>query len=397
MSRCDVAIVGAGIVGLATALRLSERHPDLSIAVVERRDGVALAQSGRNSGVLHSGIYYTPGSVKAETCRRGKALLESFCAKHAIPVNRCGKLIVATRPRELERLESLRRRAIANGVRAVRVEPDDIRAIEPHVRGLGALHVPETGVVDFSRVCEIMALVLQERGVRLSFKAGAVGAAERAEDVALETERGRLGARFLIACAGMDADRFARACGLNPGVRIVPFRGSYALLKPERAEVCRALIYPVPDPRFPFLGAHFTRRIDGRVEVGPTASLSLRRGEDRGRLREARATLASRGLWILAMRHAPRALGEFHRGVSLRALAGAASRLIPGLTERDLERAPSGLRAQAIGPDGRLLDDFAFAESKRMLHVINAPSPAATASLAIADRIVDRFAERLGD
>ncbi len=399
MDRFDIAIVGAGIVGLATAHRLAARHPDRSVAILECRGDVGTAQSGRNSGVVHSGIYYTPGSLKAHTCRRGRAMLREFCLAHGVPLRTCGKLIVATTPRQTHALEHLERRAVANGVRATRLSPEQASEIEPHVRITAALHVPETGVVDFSQVCHALARSLTDHHRRIALNARATRVREESGHVVIDTEQGQLAAGHLIACAGLQADRLARASGLDPGVRIVPFKGRYCTLRPDAAHLCAALIYPVPDPRFPFLGAHFTRRIDGVVEVGPTAAPALTRGHDRG-LRalgaDLRDSLGTRGLWALALRHSGTALAELYRTASRDALAAHLRAMVPDLRARDLLPTTSGIRAQALRADGSLVDDFAIVESRRMLHVCNAPSPAATACLAIGDRLVNMLEERLG-
>ena len=395
MDRFDVVLAGAGIVGLGVAHRLSERRPGLSICVLERRGGVAQEQSGRTSGVVHSGICYKPGSLKATTCRRGKRMLEEFCAEHRVALRTCGKLIVAVSEREVAGLERLERRAIANGVRTRRVPGERIGEIEPHARGVMALHVPETGVVDFSKVSEALARGVTTRGVKIALRVSVERAREEKGHVVVETSKGQVGASCLIACAGMRSDRLAHASGVRPGVRIVPFRGRYCTLRPEAAHLCGGLIYPVPDPRFPFLGVHFTRGINGKVEVGPTASPALARREGPGRLRDALGTLAYPGLWALALRHPILALRELWRTSSHAAFFDAPRRLVPELRPPDLVPAPSGLRAQALGRDGRLVDDFVIAESARMIHVCNAPSPAATACLAIGDHVADMLDRRL--
>ena len=395
MDRFDVVIVGAGIVGLATARRLQQRHPDLSLLVIERGEGVGREQSGRNSGVIHSGISYRPGSLKAETCRRGKLLLEEFCARHKVPIKRCGKLILATSEREMPGIERLMRRAIANGVDASEIKPERIAELEPHARGVGAIHVPEAGVVDFGKVCGVLATLITKHGAKIALNAPALGAREEQRHVVVETAKGPVGATHLIACAGLESDRFAKASGLHPGARIVPFRGRYFSLRKEASHLCRALIYPVPDPRFPFLGAHFTRRIDGSVEIGPSAAPALARGTHPSRSRDALRTLAYPGLWAVGLRHPIIALRELWRSASRHAFFDGPRSLVPELTPNDLEPAPSGLRAQALTRDGRLLDDFSIIESPRMIHVCNAPSPAATACLAIGDHLADLLDKRL--
>lgn len=395
IDRVDVAIVGAGIVGLATARALARRFPGRSLAIIERGNGVALAQSGRNSGVLHSGIYYRPGSLKASLCTRGKPALERWCVRHGIPTVPCGKLIVAAHDSEIPALDRLFKRAMANNVRAVRLDADDIPRIEPHARGVGALHVPDTGVVDFALVCRTMAASLRQRGVAIHFNAPTSRVRDEGDHVVVETGLGPIEASLCVCCAGMDADRLARASGADPGVRIVPFVGRYYSLRDDAAHLCKSLIYPVPDPRLPFLGPHFTRRLDGAVEVGPSAMLSLRRKTGASLARDAASILASPSVWALAARHPGAAISELRMSVSRRAFARAAARIVPELRPSHIVRATPGRRAQALAPGGRLVDDFVIVDGERSVHVCNAPSPAATACLAIGEHLVDLIAPRL--
>ncbi|MFL5825731.1 MAG: L-2-hydroxyglutarate oxidase [Thermoleophilaceae bacterium] len=364
----DVAVVGAGIVGLAVARELLERLPGMRVAVLEREDAIAQGQTGRNSGVIHGGIYYAPGSLKARLCVDGARALYEYCDAHGIEARRCGKVIVATEDGELPALDELERRGRANGVPGLRrLTPGELREIEPHARGVAALHSPATGVVDFAEVARSLSRDVEALG-------GTVVTGCAVESVEA------IGARFTVACAGGDADRLAVASGAPADPRIVPFRGAYMRL--ERGDLVRGLIYPVPDPRLPFLGVHLSRHIDGEVMLGPTALLA-------GGLRWP-------GTWRVVRRHWRAGLEEIQRALSRRALAADASRLVPGIEPPDLMPGFTGTRAQAVARDGRLIDDFVLHETPRALHVRNAPSPAATASLAIAREIADRVEPRLG-
>lgn len=387
-------VVGAGLVGLATAWTLAQRDPERRLVVVDKEAEVARHQSGRNSGVLHSGVYYKPGSLKARTCRAGRAQMIDFCAREAIPCHLSGKVIVATSHAQLPALSAIHDRGRDNGVSCTRIGPERLAELEPHVSGVAALHVPEAGVVDYPAVARRLAERLVERGHRLWLRAEVRRVDERAGEVTVETTRGALSASSLVVCAGLHSDRLARACGAPTDVQIVPFRGEYQRLLPPSADLCRALIYPVPDPRFPFLGVHLTRHIDGSVTCGPNAVPALSREGYRWTdidLRDLSASLASAGFRRLALAHARYGLGEIWRSVSRRALLRSVHELVPGVRLEDLQPAPAGVRAQALTPDGALVDDFAFARTRRTLHVINAPSPAATACLAIGAEIAKRL------
>ena len=398
--RFDVAIVGGGIVGLATAYRLLERRPDLRVVVLEKEAAVATHQSGRNSGVIHSGLYYPPGSRKATLCREGKAALEAFCVERGIPFERTGKLVVAVRAEELPRLATLKERGTANGIAGIEeVAPERIREIEPHAVGLRALWVPETGIVDFRRVALAIADEVRGRGGEIHLSRALTGVRERPEALELRTTRGELLARTLVSCAGLWADRVARMTGrLEPDApRIVPFRGDYYRLTPDARPLVRGLIYPVPDPRFPFLGVHFTRRIDGAVWAGPNAVLAFaREGYRRTDLvpRELLETLTFPGFVRLAARYWRTGLAELWRDVSRRAFTAELRRYVPALRDDQLVFGPSGVRAQALRPDGTLVDDFDLGGSGRILHVRNAPSPGATSSLAIGRVLAELALER---
>lgn len=394
----DVAVVGGGLVGLATALHLTHARPDARVVLLEQEDAPARHQSGRNSGVLHSGLYYRPGSLKARLCVEGKAAMEAFCEREGVPWRRCGKVVVATDASELPRLDTLAERGRANGVETVRLTPEGIRDHEPHAAGLAGLWVPSTGVADFGAAARRMAAVLAERGADVRTGAAVVGGSETGQSVTVETTAGAVHARVLVNCAGLWADRVARLFGVTPSVQLVPFRGEYAVLRESAAPLVRGLIYPVPDPAFPFLGVHLTRQVDGTVDAGPSAAFAFaREGYTLGTVRPGELLEALRypGFRRLAARHWRMGLGELGRSVHLRAFWRAATRLVPGLAYADLARAPSGVRAQAVRPDGSLDDDFVIEQTPRAVHVVNAPSPAATASLAVGRHVATLALARL--
>ncbi|HEY5487989.1 MAG TPA: L-2-hydroxyglutarate oxidase [Candidatus Limnocylindrales bacterium] len=397
--RADIAVVGAGIVGLATARALLIAHPGLRLVVVDKETRVAAHQTGHNSGVLHAGVYYAPGSRKAAMCRAGKAQLEEFARQHGIPFEHSGKLIVAVDEAERPRLADLLKRAQANGVPGAELlDRERIREIEPHVAGVAALWSPETGVIDYRLVAATLADEIREAGGTILLEREVTAIREMADERVLETTGGPIAARDVIVCGGLQADRLAAMTGTR-GPRIVPFRGDYYVLRPEAARLVRGLIYPVPDPRFPFLGAHFTRRIDGEVWAGPNAVLAFAREGYRRRdvdPIELVRILGNRGFLRLASRNLSAGVGEMWRDYSKRAFLGALQRHIPELTEADLLPGPSGVRAQAIDIGGRMVDDFAIGGSAHVLHVQNAPSPAATASLAIGAWLADAARDSFG-
>jgi L-2-hydroxyglutarate oxidase len=399
-SRYDVIIIGGGAVGLGVALEITRRFPRQQLLLVEKEDKVARHQSGHNSGVIHSGVYYKPGSLKARLCVTGAAAMVEFCREHAIPHNVCGKVIVATLEEELPRLEELRQRGEANGLTGLRlIGPEELREIEPYASGLRALVVPSTGVTDYALVCEKYAELVTASGGTVLTSAEVTGIRRSDTEIVVETGMGAFSTNAVINCAGLYSDRIARMAGDDPGIVIVPFRGEYYDLTPERAALVRALIYPVPDPRFPFLGVHFTRRITGRVDAGPNAILALAREGYRHTdvsIRDLASSLAFPGFWRMASKHWRNALGEWHRSLSKPAFVRALQRLLPEVSERDLVPGGSGVRAQALKPDGTLVDDFQFVPSGKVLHVLNVPSPAATASLTIGKAILDTAVGTLG-
>jgi 2-hydroxyglutarate dehydrogenase len=385
-SRCDVLIVGGGIIGLAVARELIRRKPGSSICVLERESRLGIHQTGHNSGVIHAGVYYTPGSLKAELCVQGARDLYQYCEEKGIPYERCGKVIVATRASELPGLDELERRARANGVQGLRrLDPDGIREVEPHVTGVAGLHSPPTGIVDFRAVANAYAEDFAAAGGTVVSGCEVTALSARSRSLRVRHARGEIEAGHAICCAGAWSDRLAVASGADPDPRIVPFRGAYLKLVPERRELVRSLVYPVPDPSLPFLGVHLTRHIDGEVLIGPTALLS---GSGLG------ATLAWPGSWRMFRRWWRTGAGELRRALSRSAFVAEAARYLPELGRSDVAPAFSGVRAQAVARDGSLLDDFAFSTTDRALHVRNAPSPAATSSLAIAARVADQ-AERV--
>ena len=385
----DVAVVGGGIVGLATGLAL--RKEGRSVLILEAEKEVARHQTGHNSGVVHSGLYYRPGSLKAATCVAGRRSLERLCAEDDLPYERCGKVVVATREEELPALDELERRGNANGLEGLeRLSPSQIEQREPAARGIAGLWVPETGIVDYRAVAGALARRLARAGAELLTDARVVAVRSEGAETVLETAQGEVRCGFLVGCAGLASDRLARLSGVEPGVEIVPFRGDYYELVPEKRDSVKGLIYPVPDPELPFLGVHLTRRVDGSVEAGPNAVLALSRtGYGRFRIspRDAFDALTYPGTWRLAARFWRTGVAELGRSLSRVAFARALARLMPDLGPEDIRPAGCGIRAQAVDRAGRLVDDFRLARGERSLHVVNAPSPAATASLAIGRRV----------
>jgi L-2-hydroxyglutarate oxidase len=390
----DVVVVGAGIIGLATARELQRRDPEARVAVLDKEASPGAHQTSHSSGVVHRGVYYAPGSLKAQLCVEGAAALLAYCDERGIPVLRCGKVVVATDAAELPRLEELYRRSVANGVPGVElIGRERLRELEPHVAGVRALHSPETAVVDFARVAAAYADDVRAAGGELLLGREVVGLARRDGTAFVETSGGTVEAARVVVCGGVHADRLAALSSAPEEPRIVPFRGDYLRLRPERRHLVRGLVYPVPDPAFPFLGIHTTVRPDGDVWLGPNAVPALAREGYRKRdvsLRDVRDALRARGFRRLARGHWRMGLGELVRDVSTRRFVASARKLLPELEVADVLPGPSGIRAQALAVDGTLLDDFVFHETDGVVHVRNAPSPGATSSLAIARVIADR-------
>ena len=399
MDRFDYAIIGGGIIGLSIAWAILERDRSVRICILEKEDGWARHQTGRNSGVIHSGIYYKPGSLKASLCREGNRRLVEFCDIYGIRYEVCGKVIVATDEGERARLLALHDRARANGVRADVVAGDRIRALEPHARGVAALHVPEAGIVDFPQVCATLADVATRAGAEIRYRWPVDRFVRDSSRTRLVSARGELSARCAVNCAGLHSDVMARrSAGVAP-VRIVPFRGEYHEVVPGREGLVRHMIYPVPDPALPFLGVHLTRSIDGRVHAGPNAVLALaREGYSWAQVdrRDLAELVRFPGFHQLARRYWRIGVSELARSVSSRALARALQRLVPEIRSSDLVRTTAGVRAQALGSDGSLIDDFVISESPGAVHVLNAPSPGATASLEIGREIGRRVQTHIG-
>jgi len=399
MHEHDAIIIGGGILGLASAWTLSKRHPDWNILVLEKENRLATHQTGRNSGVLHAGIYYLPGSMKATLTRRGKDLMESLASERGIPFERCGKLVIATDEQECSRLDTLHERSTANGVNCRMVGPEEAAELEPHARVMKALHVMDTGIIDYSLVCSTLAEDITANGGEIRTSTRVSGLRRDGKKAVVQAGQVEARTSLLVNCGGLQSDRLARMSGTDPGARIIPFRGDYYQLRPEARHLCRNLIYPVPDPAFPFLGVHFTRMIDGGVECGPNAVLSLAR-EGYGRasfnFRDACDALAWPGLHRLVARHWRMGCAELLRSWSKSRFTRSLQRLVPDISEKDIMPAQAGNRAQALARNGDLVDDFLIQQEGPFVHVINAPSPAATASLAIAEIIADRAESALG-
>ena len=392
-----VAIIGGGIVGLATAHQLLERHPSVEVLVLEKESGAGRHQTGHNSGVLHCGLYYKPGSTKARLAVEGIRRMVAFCEQHSVPYDLCGKTVVATEPEEIPRLHALLERGKANGLEGLQLlGPEQIREFEPHAAGLAGIRVPQEGIVDYSAVCAEMVKEIGRRGGEIRFSSE-VTKLRRKNRWTIHTRSGDYEADYLINCAGLHCDRVSRKAGSRDAAKIVPFRGEYYKLRPERQHLVRNLIYPVPDPKFPFLGVHFTRLIHGGVEAGPNAVLAFaREGYRKGdfSLRDTIETLTYRGFWRFLARYPRMCWEEFKRSYSKKLFCQSLQRLVPELQREDLIEGGSGVRAQALSPEGELMQDFHFARQEGALHVLNAPSPAATAALAIADEIVEHGRRR---
>lgn len=396
MAGPRIAVIGGGAVGLASAWRIQQRWPDARVTVLEKEARVAAHQTGNNSGVMHCGLAYRPGSAKARLAVRGIRQLIAFCQEHGIRHDVCGKLVVASREDQVPRLRDLMERGTANGLKGLELLPAErIREFEPHAAGVAALRVPEEGIVDYPAVCETLARLIEAGGGRVVLSAGVRRLRLHGKEWVAETEQGEFVGDYLVSCAGLQADRVARMAGEPTELRIVPFRGDYYRLKREREHLVRNLIYPVADPRFPFLGVHFTRMIAGGVEAGPNAVLSLaREGYSRTAFdpRDAASALSFPGLWRFLSRHASMCWSELRRAFSKELFCRSLQTLVPEVQPEDLEPAGAGIRAQAMTPDGRLVEDFVFLARRRAVHVLNAPSPAATACLAIGEEVAGRLA-----
>jgi (S)-2-hydroxyglutarate dehydrogenase len=388
----DIAIIGGGIIGTATAMALVD-PPGKSVVILEAENRLAAHQTGNNSGVIHSGLYYKPGSLKARNCVEGRKALYKFCKENGIRHERCGKIVVATRNDELPRLKELARRGETNELRGLKeLTPEMIRESEPHAAGIAGIHVPETGIVDYVQVTEAYARQVETGGGEIRLSCRVTGCKRKGNELVLETVKGEVHCRNLINCAGLQSDRVARMCGVAPGLQIIPFRGEYYKMVPEKRDLVRNLIYPVPDPRFPFLGVHFTRMVDGKVEMGPNAVLAFKRegyAQTSFSPRDILEFALYKGFWMMAIKYWKMGMGEFYRSFSKKAFVKALQRLVPELRGDYITRGGAGVRAQALEPNGFLADDFRIVEAGRMIHVLNAPSPAATASISIGRTIAE--------
>jgi L-2-hydroxyglutarate oxidase len=396
--KYDIAIIGGGIVGLATAYQLTQKSPKLKIAVIEKEPSLALHQTGHNSGVLHSGIYYKPGSLKAINCRQGKKVMEQFCKDQGIDYELCGKIIVALNEEEVPRMQNIFQRGQENGVNCKLISREEMLEIEPHVAGVQAIHVPECGIVNYKQVCLRLGEIIKENEENRIFLGRKVTNIEDSKNgLVIETNQEPIECHFLINCGGLYSDKVTKLGGQNPPAKIIPFKGEYFELKEHAKHLCRNLIYPVPDPAFPFLGVHFTRMIDGKVECGPNAVLAFGReayGKFDFNLMDLLESVTYPGFQKMAMKHWKMGWGEMWRSYNKGAFVKALKRLIPEIEANHLVSAPAGIRAQAVSPEGGLVDDFLIEENSRIINVCNAPSPAATASLNIGATIVEKISHR---
>ena len=396
--KTDVCIIGGGIVGLATAYRISTRFPNKKIVILEKETVLAKHQTGHNSGVLHSGIYYKPGSLKAINCRKGKLAMEDFCREQEIDHELCGKIIVALNEEEIPRMEKIYQRGQENGVKCEIIDRKRLLEIEPHAAGIRAIHVPECGIVNYRQVCERMGNLISEKdGNELLLGQEVLEIKEIGDGLLIGTDQAEIESEFLINCGGLHSDRVTRLGGHEPPAKIIPFKGEYYELTENAKHLCKHLIYPVPDPQFPFLGVHFTRMIDGSVECGPNAVLAFGReayGKFDLSIKDLFESLSYSGFRKMAIKHWKMGLSEMWRSYNKGAFVRALQRLIPEIEAKHLKSAPAGIRAQAVTPEGELVDDFLIQESDRVVNICNAPSPAATASLNIGESIVDKLAER---
>lgn len=397
MQHSDILIIGGGIVGLATAYQIHLRYPEKSLTLLEKENELASHQTGHNSGVLHSGIYYKPGSLKAINCREGKLAMEQFCRDNEIQYDICGKVIVALNDKELPAMDRIYKRGQENGVKCEVIGPERLKELEPYSAGIKAIHVPEAGIVNYRQVCQKLASIVQHGDKKIVTGAKVTGIEHRSDMSVVTTPNGEYSTNLIINCAGLHCDRVTKMGGQDPKAKIVPFRGEYFELKPEAKKYCNNLIYPVPDPKFPFLGVHFTRMINGAVECGPNAVLAFaREGYSKTNVNfgDLFESLTYPGFVRMALRHWSMGMGEMWRSYNKAAFVRALQRLVPAIKASDLEPAPAGIRAQAVEPDGSLVDDFLIREDQHMVNVLNAPSPAATASLNIGKTITEKLSER---
>ena len=386
----DFVIIGGGIIGTATAMAL-QRESDYKILIIEAENKLAAHQTGNNSGVIHSGLYYKPGSIKAKNCVEGRELLFNFCEKHNINCERCGKVVVATTDDELKPLQNLYERGIANGLEGIKkLQKEEINEYEPHVVGLKGLFIPQTGIVDFTRVTNTYAQIIKRAGGEIETNCKFLSLSTSLNELLINSTKGEIRTKFLINCGGLYSDRIAKLCGVEPGLQIIPFRGEYYKLIKEKEHLVNNLIYPVPDPKFPFLGVHFTRMINGVVEAGPNAVLAFKREGYSHKdisITDVAKMFSYTGFLKMVSKFYKIGLGEFHRSLSKQAFVKALQKLIPEIERTDLVKGGAGVRAQALDPSGELIDDFRIIEAARMIHVLNAPSPAATASISIGNKI----------
>ncbi|MHB8578663.1 MAG: L-2-hydroxyglutarate oxidase [Ignavibacteriaceae bacterium] len=389
----DFAIIGGGIVGTATALSI-QRSGNYSVVILEAENRVAPHQTGNNSGVIHSGIYYKPGSLKAQNCVKGRELMYRFCEENNIKHQRCGKIVLAFSTEELPALDELERRGIANGLNGVKkLTREEIKDYEPYAEGISGLFVHETGIVDYTEVTEAYAKIISNSGGEIKTSSRFNSLIKDGNNLILQTTSGEVQAKFLINCGGLQSDRVARICGVNPNLQIIPFRGEYYKLKKEKEYLVKNLIYPVPDPKFPFLGVHFTRMIGGGIEAGPNAVLAFKREGYNHKdfsFKDVSQMITYSGFWKMASHHYKMGIDEFRRSLSKELFVKSLQKLVPSISYDDVSREGAGVRAQALDPDGKLADDFRIIEAEKMIHILNAPSPAATASLSIGNTIAKK-------
>ena len=388
----DIIVIGGGIIGTATAFSLKNKTK-LNILLIEAEKDLATHQTGNNSGVIHSGLYYKPGSLKAKNCTEGSELLYNFCKEHKLEFERCGKIVVANNESELTTLDELYRRGLANGLKGIKkLNSEEIKSYEPNVKGIAGLHVPQTGIVDFTTVTNAYAKVFLDGGGTIKTNCQFLSLKKSNNEFVIITTKGEIKTKFLVNCGGLYCDRIAKICGVDPGLQIIPFRGEYFKLKKEKEYLVKNLIYPVPDPLFPFLGVHFTRMINGGIEAGPNAVLAFKRegySKSDFSFKDISQMFFYSGFWKMTSKYYRMGFGEFYRSFSKKAFVKALQKLVPEVQEVDIEPGGAGVRAQALEPNGKLVDDFRIVEAKRMLHVLNAPSPAATASLSIGRNIAN--------